>query len=237
MKKLHRFIADFPLSGTEAEIDDRDFVHQVYRVLKFAPGEQMILSDGKGSDATVEIISCDDAACRVKVLGRQTLARGIKVTLYCSVLKKENFEWAAQKGVEAGAAGIVPIVTERTVKYGIKGDRLDRIIREAAEQSGNSYVAESCSPIPFSQALSDAGANSVNWFFDPSGEDFFAAACNRPAPTSMNGAVGVWIGPEGGWSEEELAAAKTAGHRVVSLGRLILRAETAAAVAVYLAAR
>lgn len=236
MKKIHRFVTDFPLSGTEARLDDPALVHQIYRVLKLRPGENIILSDGKGSDATAEIISCDDAACRLKITGRETLARGVMVALYCAVLKKENFEWAAEKGVEAGAAEITPLITERTVKYGLKPERLQKIICEAAEQSGNPFVAEAHEPKQFAAALASAVGNGVNWFLDPSGEDF-ASAIRVRTPGQATETIGVWIGPEGGWSDEELALAKENGCRTVSLGRLILRAETAAAVAVYLAAR
>jgi 16S rRNA (uracil1498-N3)-methyltransferase len=238
MKKIHRFVADLPPAGSVAALVDPELVHQIYRVLKLRPGERIILTDGKGSDATAEIISSDDASCRVKIVGRETLSQGRKVALYAAVLKKENFEWAAEKGVEAGAAEIVPVVSERTVKSGVKAERIKKIIREAAEQSGNPFVAEAAEPMKFSDALVRASKNAVNWFFDPSGEDFQTAAKTAPwgggaAPET----AGVWIGPEGGWTDEELAAAKAAGFRAVSLGRLILRAETAAAVAVYLAAR
>jgi 16S rRNA (uracil1498-N3)-methyltransferase len=238
MKKIHRFVNSFPLLGTRAVLTDQELVHQIYRVLKLRPGEKMILSDGKGNDSVVEILSVDDGSCYVRITGRETIASESRVALYCAVLKKKNFEWAAEKGVECGAAEITPLLTERTVKTGIKQDRLESIIREAAEQSGNAFVARSNPLTDFSEALAKSAQNAVNWFFDPSGEDFAKALIDREeTEDEKKKMIGVWIGPEGGWADEELAAGVAAGCRVVSLGRLILRAETAAAVAVYLAAR
>ena len=238
MKKIHRFVNGFPLLGNRAVLTDPELVHQIYRVLKLRPGENMILSDGKGNDSLVEILSLDDASCYVKVTGRENTAAGSRVLLYCAMLKKKNFEWAAEKGVESGAAEIFPLITERTVKTGIKLDRLQNIIREAAEQSGNAFVAKAHEMKELPAALAESSGNAINWFFDPSGEDFLTAIQNRrETEDAKNKMIGVWIGPEGGWTDEELAAGKAAGCRIVSLGRLILRAETAAAVAVYLAAR
>jgi 16S rRNA (uracil1498-N3)-methyltransferase len=238
MKKIHRFVNGFPLLGTRAVLTDPELVHQIYHVLKLRPGENIILSDGKGNDSLVEIISRDDASCYVKIVGRESLQSGSRVILYCAVLKKKNFEWAAEKGVETGAAEIVPLITERTVKTGIKAERLQSIIREAAEQSGNAFVAEARGAKGLAEALAESSKNAINWFLDPSGEDFLTAIRDwRETEEEKNKMVGVWIGPEGGWTDDELAAGKAAGCRVVSLGRLILRAETAAAVAVYLAAR
>jgi 16S rRNA (uracil1498-N3)-methyltransferase len=238
MKKTHRFVNGFPLLGTRAVLNDAELVHQIYRVLKLRPGENMILSDGKGNDSQVEIISIDDGRCYVKIIGRETVVSESRVALYAAVLKKKNFEWAAEKGVECGAAEITPLLTERTVKTGIKQDRLESVIREAAEQSGNAFVARSNPLTDFSEALANSSKNAVNWFFDPSGEDFAEALKGRQeTEEEKKKMIGVWIGPEGGWSDDELTAAKAAGCRIVSLGRLILRAETASAVAVYLTAR
>jgi RNA methyltransferase, RsmE family len=238
MKKIHRFVNSFPLLGTRVVLTDPGLVHQIYRVLKLCPGEKMILSDGKGNDSVVEIISIDDGSCYVKITERETMASESRVALYCAVLKKKNFEWAAEKGVECGAAEITPLLTERTVKTGIKSERLESVIREAAEQSGNAFVARSNQLTDFTEALAASSKNAVNWFFDPSGEDFAKALSGRQeTEEEKKKMIGVWIGPEGGWTDEELASAKAAGFRVVSLGRLILRAETAAAVACYLVAR
>lgn len=231
MKKIHRFIGKFELAAERLLIRDPALIHQIRAVLKLQPGEKIMLADGSGEEALAEIVALADNGVEVMITAHRAAAEPKRlVTLYCAVLKSENFEYAVQKAVEVGVHRIVPVVTARTVKLGLKIERLAKIAQEAAEQSGRGIVPEVSEPVKLKPAIKLAAEHDVNYFFDAEGEDF-----SRPKLLSVT--VGVWIGPEGGWEEFEIEAARQSNFVIASLGKLILRAETAVTVAVYLAAR
>jgi 16S rRNA (uracil1498-N3)-methyltransferase len=231
MKKLHRFIGNFDLTAARLLIREPGLIHQLRDVLKLRVGEKIVLADGRGAEAPCELAAIDKTGIEIAVGEmRESDEPKRRVILYCAILKRENFEYAIEKAVECGVASIVPIITAHTVKLGLNLERLRKIAQEAAEQCGRAVVPEITDAVKFAAALKAAGENDINYFFDAAGEEFARAK-------SLAEAVGVWIGPEGGWEAFESNTAREAGFAVASLGPLILRAETAAAVAVYLAAR
>lgn len=123
----------------------------------------------------------------------------------------------------------MPIVVEQTIKLNIRKDRLEKIIKEVAEQSGRGIVPILQDPIDFEEAAKSAKRNNINFIFDSSGVIF-----RNSRLEIRDYAVGVWVGPEGGWTPSELEKARSSGFEIVSLGRLIFRAETAAMIASYL---
>lgn len=227
--KLHRFFIENNLTLRTLTVLDAALCHQLYRVLRMRPGDRIVLVDGKGSEAEAEIVSI--APKRVELRCEQARAvaaePGKAVTLYCAVLKRENMEWVAQKAVECGVTRIVPILSSRTVKSGVKLERLYSIAREAAEQSGRGKIPHIAEPVEFSVAAASATGKQV--FFDFGGTETWQQAAKGQAD------IGCWVGPEGGWAPEERAHAERSGWTVASLGALTLRAETAAVVASYLA--
>lgn len=206
---------------------DEEVVDQIRKVLKLKVGEQVLLCDGQGNEVVGEITEIVHKVIKLKVLKVQKNENeaGWRVVLYCAILKRENFELVVQKATEIGVAEIVPVVTRRTVKLDIKQERLQKIIKEAAEQSGRGVVPILREPIIFQEAIKNA--NGANILFDSSGS---IQASNSKLLTS----IAIWIGPEGGFDEAEITAAKNAGFEIASLGKLTLRAETAAIVASYL---
>jgi 16S rRNA (uracil1498-N3)-methyltransferase len=230
MKKIHRFIGNFDLNADRLLIRDPELIHQMNTVLKLRAGEKIVLADGAGKEAFCSISGMAKQGVEVAVVAREESADPAKkVTLYCAVLKNDNFEFVAEKATEAGASKIVPLVTSHTVKTGIKLERLQKIVKEAAEQSGRGIVPEVTPPQNFRAAVKGA-ENDADYFFDLSGDNFTRV-------NMLAGSVGVWIGPEGGWDESETKLAREAGFEISALGRLVLRAETAATIAVYLASR
>lgn len=229
--KLHRFILDINLNQADVFVVDPEIVKQWRNVLRFQVGDTVVLCDGQGSEALAAFESLDKAGARMKLERAVRVEREPQreITLYCAILKRENFEWVAQKAVEVGVRRIVPVVTERTIKKDIRADRLQKIIKEAAEQSGRGVLPTLHPAVSFEQALVDAQAYAMGIFFDGSGPTF--EATTLPG----NESVGIFIGPEGGWSEKELQLAEKAGLHIGSLGDLTMRAETAAIVATYLA--
>ncbi|MBM3204451.1 16S rRNA (uracil(1498)-N(3))-methyltransferase [Candidatus Uhrbacteria bacterium] len=217
--KKHRFI-----------LQDPELVHQMARVLKLQEGENIVLGDGKGheAEAVIEAISPKEVSVTFDQVAVNHREPTRLVTLYCALLKRENFEWVVQKATEVGVTSIVPIITRRTVKLHFKLDRLQMIAKEAAEQSGRGIVPVMYEPITFEQAIEQAKEHDHNLFFDVGKERSKSYKLTAKS-------LGIWIGPEGGWDPEEVALARQSKCEIVSLGSRTLRAETAAVIATYLA--
>jgi len=226
--KLHRFIGDFDLTKPLLVSGDKELLNQIKNVLRLASGDRVVLVAGQGSEAIAEIDDLNKEELSFRVLeSRASLSESDNfVTLYCSILKRENFELVAQKATECGVKRIVPVISGRTIKTGLKTDRLKKIIKEASEQSGRAVVPELGPISSLVEALREASTHGAILFFDPTGERSFG---------KNSGSIGIFIGPEGGWEESEIQLAKENRGQIVSLGSLTLRGETAAIVASYLA--
>lgn len=232
--RTHRFIIDVPLTVGTLAVRDAGLANQLANVLRLDEGDAVTLCDGRGMEAAASILSFAKTGVdfAVDAVRRNEAESAVRLTLYCAVLKRENFEIACQKATEAGAARIVPVVSRRTVKTGFRADRLAKIVREAVEQSGRGVIPEVAEPMSFKEAIADAATNAANVVFALGGTPF--------APASVAGAgnesVGAFVGPEGGWDEDEVAACRERGFVVASLGPRVLRAETAATVVTHLIA-
>lgn len=225
--KLHHFICPFELVDATAVITDTKVIHHLSDVLKIGVGEKVIVSDGKGSEVTLRLSEITKDQIVGVILDQETvLPPGNAVILYVSLLKRDNFELVVQKATEIGVSGIVPVIAERTVKLGFKRERLEKIIAEAAEQSEQALLPELKEPLSLEEALSSASPEA-RYFFDRDGEAF------KEVQRSGTESCSLWIGPEGGWTPSEVARAKASGAKIVSLGRAILRAETAAIVTAF----
>ena len=224
--RLHRFIGDYDFSKKEIEILDPKIIKQIKGVLRFKKGEMIILSDGKGNNAeiTLSFLSSDKITGTIDKVAKKEKTRR-RVSLYLAVLKKENFELAVQKAVEAGVSEIIPVITERTIKTGLNIDRLKKIILEASEQSGRSFVPVLSPILKFQNALIN-GNNAEEKVIFHLDNDLYV-----PNKEAQN--ISIFVGPEGGFTPKEINLAKDSGYTVSSLGHLTLRAETAAIIATY----
>ena len=157
-----------------------------------------------------------------------------RLELGFSLSKREKVEWILQKGTELGVSAFRPFVSERSLDRGLKLDearwaRWCAIIREAAEQSRRTRLPELCAPLNYADGLGrfpQQSARLIAWEgaapeFRLS-QEWFAARGGEAAPGAS-----VLIGPEGGFSAEEVRLAEKAGFRQFSLGRNVLRMETA----------
>jgi len=230
--KLHYFFIDFPLHTGEAEVANTEIVHQVRDVLKMKASEKIVLCDGRGLEAEAIIISLEKKKIEVEIgeIRRNVNEPDKKVILYCTILKRENFELAVQKAVEVGVTEIVPIISQRTVKTKLNEVRLKKIMREAAEQAERGILPILHSAMDLTTAFAHCKNNDFNLFFDPRGEKISAFAGMAYEK------LGIFVGPEGGWTEDEIEAARMAGCQIACLGKTILRGETAAITAAHLAA-
>jgi 16S rRNA (uracil1498-N3)-methyltransferase len=221
--KIHRFYIKESLGGSFV-IRDPELLHQLTRVLHLSPGESVIFFNGDGMEWQGKIAEITKDMIEVKKESLLPNKRDPEkiIHLYAAVLKRENFEWIVEKATEVGARSIHPILTERTVKLKLNPERLLKIAEEAAEQSGRGIIPRIEPAISAREAFSGAPGQKI--FLEPDGEDF---------PAATAGELSLFVGPEGGWSGSEIALARGSGCVPVRLGSTILRAETAAVIAVY----
>jgi len=200
-------------------------------VMRLRAGDRFLLFSGDGREWEAEVAEAGKGAVLAKVgaIVRQAAALQLTAELWMAIVRPNRFDWAIEKAIEAGADVIRPMVTEHSARRdgGSAGrqDRWGRIVVEATEQCGRLHVGIVERPATFDELLRrHHGALLVA---DRDGKSWAETEILLPEA----GAVAVAIGPEGGFSSEEVAKAKGQGALVVSLGPNILRTETAAVVA------
>lgn len=224
MKKLHRFLVETLPNEDLYTITTPDLVHQIGSVLRYKPGEQCILFAEHADDVVVVIRTITKkhiTVSRVETIPARPLPSRYLIAAI-SVIKRDLFELAVQKLTELGVREIVPIISHRTTTRTLNATRLTAIAREAIEQSGQSILPIIHPPCTLETALVQFDAQSV--VFDPH---------QPPMTTPLPESVIYYIGPEGGWSDEDSALFQKRGVVHRSLGTTILRAETAAIVGAY----
>ena len=224
--------------------DDRveihgEVAHRIGRVLRLTAGAEIVLFDGSGMEWTVRLhsVARDHAAGRVLFSEKGRGEPTVRLTLYQGVMKGSKFDWTLQKGTELGVSCFVPMDCRRSVprirreSQPARLARWRKIIVEAAEQSGRAVIPDVADPVTFQEvcdALERAPGLVVLPWEGESAKSLSAAVSE--APDSK--AVTLVIGPEGGLDPEEVDYARGKGLEPVSLGRRILRAETAGIAAV-----
>ncbi len=236
MSANHFFISASDIEGDRVQLSPEQS-HQVCHVLRLRPGDTIVVLDDSGTEYDVTLTTVDRKETTGQVTSRHR-ARGeprAELTLFQSLLAREKFEWVLQKGTELGVTQFVPVLTERslvrtkTIEEN-KLDRWQRILMEAAEQSHRGHIPQLEPLIPFDQAVLRLRDYDRCIIAAPSE----GAATLRDALkdiTRSPASVAVMIGPEGGFTEEEVALACEKGAVRVGLGPRILRTETAATVA------
>lgn len=231
---MHRFFIGQKLKkGAEINLPS-DISRQLFAVLRMKRSEIITLFDGSGQDFLSEIMEIKKGVCVVAIIearhNKNELNR--KIILFQALIKKDKMEWVAEKCTEIGVSEIVPVIASHSVKTGLNLVRLAKIAMEAAEQSGRAAVPVIHPIMPFADALRFAVDNCKKTIFLHEKADKLMIPIKHEADV-----LGLFIGPEGGWSEEEADAATKADFAVVSLGARVLRAETAAITASYFASR
>ena len=202
--------------------------HHVGRVLRAQPGQLYELSDGtKVWLGRIETVTRDEVD--FSLIEELAAARaGIRTALLLAVVKFDAFEWALEKATELGVEAIVPLAAARSEKALLaaaanRAERWKKILLEASQQSRRVAVPE-LRTLAKPEAAFAGQQDGVRIFFSEAPE---ATPLRETLPAENAELVTLAIGPEGGWTEEERAAAIRAGFREASLGNLILRTETA----------
>lgn len=215
--RLHRFYTAKKITG-EFEITEERIMHQVRNVFRLSVGDKAIFFNGDGKDYESEIVSDSKKSLILKVINEtKNIVLKKEIILFMSVIRKENFELVCEKTTELGVTKIVPVVSERTLQKNLNRDRIEKILIEASEQCGRGDVPTLGEEMKLESVLSETNLIVC----DMNGESI--------QPTKE---MKILIGPEGGWSEEERKLFKEKNLKVVTLGQTVLRAETAAIVAV-----
>lgn len=209
-------------------------VHQITAVLRLEPGQPIVALDNSGWEFEAVLVEVGRKRVTAVIQHKRlvTTEPASQLTLYQSLLKRDNFEWVLQKGTELGVSCFVPLITERTVaRLPQKNDRWQRILTEAAEQSGRGRIPELAKPVALAQAVTDLSPNHVGLIpWEEAGEGSIKAYLTGKRGT----AVSLFIGPEGGFTADEITLARQNSIQPVTLGQRILRAETAAVAAITL---
>jgi 16S rRNA (uracil1498-N3)-methyltransferase len=207
-------------------------------VLRLQTGEEIFIFDGAGREFLCAVQSFNRNSMSLTVLAEVAPARPespLDLTLAIALLKGEKFDLVIQKTTELGVKRIVPLDTERADIRWRDNDgsqkrvaRWRRIALEAAKQTGRAYVPEIAEPVRSSDLLSSNVAASPGaarlMFSERDGTSLLETTLSFGA--QMAGIIAL-VGPEGGWSDDEIAAARAGGWGIVTLGGRTLRAETA----------
>lgn len=230
MREIRVFSALILQAGMEIELDDNAHRH-VARVLRLSVGDALTLFNGDGFDYVGEIGFCDRRSTRVRILSREAPGNEspLHLTLFAALLKGEAMDRVMQKAVELGVSRIVPVATARSEALPA-GERRDKklahwqgVIVASAMQCGRAVLPALDEITPLAAVL-DA-ADGLRWIFSP----HHAPIADTPASADR---LSLLIGPEGGFTPDEVAAAQSAGWFIQHLGPRILRADTAATVAI-----
>ena len=201
-------------------------------VLRLKEGETVILCDGQGREALCAVLRCSSKSTQVEVRERKdsVAEAAVRVTIYMAFAKSDKLEHVIQKATELGAYEIVAFPSARCVSrpddksLKKKLERWQKIAASAAEQSGRGRIPEVRTLGSFPEALREAAQADKPLFFY---ENEQAVTLKMALSESPYRTVSILTGPEGGLEEREVEQARTAGLQVCTLGKRILRCETA----------
>ena len=219
---ITRIFVDSTLETGEALRLPAGEAHHVLKVLRARTGDVLEVVDADRRLFAAEL----RGGCEAAILeALEAQGESVGVSLYQAVPKGGRMDLVVEKATEVGVTKIVPLVTRRGVVKpgGEKVERWCRVAQAAARQSLRLSVPEVTAPMPLAEAVRWSGEGGVLLHNDPALEALEDVVCSSAS---------LFVGPEGGWSEEELGLAVDAGLALAQLGPYRLRSETAGMVAV-----
>ena len=202
-------------------------------VLRLGVGDRVTLFDGSGAEysAQIQSVSRDRVYCEVEEKGVIDRELGFDIQLAVALPKGDRSRWLVEKAVELGVRQIIPIECTRSVAQVRSGSlaRLEKAVIEASKQCGRNRLAGVREPISFTQWIEQEAGAAVRLVADLDPEAISLHSIDHP---TSGDTVQITIGPEGGFTKEEVAEARAGAWQVVSLGHRRLRVETAALAAV-----
>lgn len=228
----HFFVSEEQINGENAYIEGSD-VNHIANVLRMKPGEELLISVKGDWDYLCKIVDIETDRVNLKVLeSMEQRELPVNITLLQGIPKSDKLEMIIQKAVELGVSEIIPVKTKRVVvkieekKLSAKLNRWNAIAESAAKQSKRSIIPKILEPQSIDNALEivkDFDVKLIPY------ENADSIDKTRRILDNMDktGNVSVFIGPEGGFEEDEVKKAIDLGFEVITLGKRILRTETA----------
>ena len=231
---MHRFFAEPDQIGEKEIVITGADVNHIRNVLRMRTEEEVLIADGRGAEYRCKLTELGENEVRAQILwkldGNAELASAI--TLFQGLPKSDKMDFIVQKCVELGVSRIVPVSTKRAVvkldakKEQTRLKRWNTISESAAKQSGRGVIPEVSGVMSFGKALEEA--KKLDVLLIPYERAEHMAETRRVMGEIRPGqSVGIFIGPEGGFEESEVEEAVAAGAQAITLGRRILRTETA----------
>ncbi|WP_024615113.1 16S rRNA (uracil(1498)-N(3))-methyltransferase [Clostridium sp. Ade.TY] len=234
---MHKFFtpSDY-VFGDYAKIIGDDVKH-IYKVLRLSEGEEVVLNDCAGSEYLAKINEITKSEVTLDIVKKLNLNNesNVEIVLFQGMPKAQKMDLIVQKGTELGITKFVPLITER-VDVKLKGDfkkldRLNRIALEACKQSKRSIIPNVLEPMKFNDLLKEIKEFDLLIVPYENKEDFGIKSLMNEIDKNSIKRVGIVVGPEGGFEEEEIEILKREGAYIITLGKRILRTETAGFVA------
>ncbi len=235
MGRLHRFFVPPEWIDKTKITFSGQTAHQIKNVLRMKPGWQVVALDNFGQEYVVMLTKVERSWIEGEILATR-VAQGepdVRLTLYQGTLKAQKFEWVLQKGTELGIAEFVPVISERSVLADVqaveqKMMRWERIVQEAAEQSGRGILPELRPAMLLLTACQRAGRlDGLRLLAWEEAENELSLRTALDAAPEKPAQISLFIGSEGGYTEKEVSVAENYGVQPIWLGKRILRAETA----------
>ena len=237
MKTLHRFfILPSQIEAGRVTLT-ADASRQLARVLRARPGDRIVVLDNSGYEyaVTLDAVSARQTTGAIDERYAGEGEARLSITLYQGLMKADRFEYVLQKGTELGISRFVPIIGERTVARNVispnRVKRWNKIVQEAAEQAGRSILPALEDAASFTEACDAISKPAIIGWECERDTGIRQTLLRQKAKIEQAKRIDLVIGSEGGLTEEEVAYALNKGISPVSLGRRILRAETAGIIA------
>jgi 16S rRNA (uracil1498-N3)-methyltransferase len=222
-----RFFVSAPISGSRATLTGTE-AHHLSHVLRARPGETVTLFDGSGDEFSARIESIGRSVVELEILELRSVncESSLRLTLAVALPKAERQRWLVEKATELGVVEIVPLVSERGVAQPTSSaiERLRRAVIEASKQCGRNRLMEIAEPREWKE-LAVGDEKAVRLIAHPGGTSAREAISSD---TDLDNEIIAAIGPEGGFTDEEVNQGVAAGWKLIDLGSRILRVETAA---------
>jgi len=214
------YLSDPQLDGDRLRVTGDE--HHHLTVGRAAEGERIEVLDGRGGVWISEVVAVSRKETLLRVLQQQRVEKsGPEVILAVSLIKPSAFELALEKAVEVGVTRFIPLIAQRSNASSSRRERWTRIVIEASKQSKRYHLPDIDEPTKFERVLDVPAATKI----------VFAERGGGPLKSALAGSPALClVGPEGGWTDAELEAARLKGFHPVGLGETILRSETAAIV-------